>query len=241
MFRGPTWIQVGFGERSPKLGNRRAVSLRVHSRVSRAQSDFKFVSATRNQHASGVRSPEIAADTAAATTRRLDRARRLQLRLCVNLCALLQGILSSLPAFLMRLLASCLSAPLRLSAGYDSCQQTADRLSKDCECGCRVGKTDWPLSSDDGRATIGNRSGIARPLLRRRTRRNSPGKSRSRYGGGGAIAASPPRVGSRSMNERELLVDCLRRLNRSGITYYLTGSMASNYWGIPRTTHDLDL
>ncbi len=42
------------------------------------------------------------------------------------------------------------------------------------------------------------------------------------------------------MNERELLVDCLRRLNRSGITYYLTGSMASNYWGIPRTTHDLD-
>ena len=42
------------------------------------------------------------------------------------------------------------------------------------------------------------------------------------------------------MNERDLLVDCLRRLNRSGITYYLTGSMASNYWGIPRTTHDLD-
>ena len=42
------------------------------------------------------------------------------------------------------------------------------------------------------------------------------------------------------MNERELLVDCLQRLNRSGVTYYLTGSMASNYWGIPRTTHDLD-
>ena len=42
------------------------------------------------------------------------------------------------------------------------------------------------------------------------------------------------------MNERELLVDCLRRLNRIGVTYYLTGSMASNYWGIPRTTHDLD-
>lgn len=42
------------------------------------------------------------------------------------------------------------------------------------------------------------------------------------------------------MNERKLLVDCLRRLNRSGVTYYLTGSMASNYWGIPRTTHDLD-
>ena len=42
------------------------------------------------------------------------------------------------------------------------------------------------------------------------------------------------------MNEQELLADCLRRLNRVGLTYYLTGSMASNYWGIPRTTHDLD-
>ncbi len=42
------------------------------------------------------------------------------------------------------------------------------------------------------------------------------------------------------MNERELLVDCLRRLNRCDVTYYLTGSMASNYWGIPRSTHDLD-
>jgi hypothetical protein len=42
------------------------------------------------------------------------------------------------------------------------------------------------------------------------------------------------------MTEQELLVDCLRRLNRAEITYYLTGSMASNFWGIPRTTHDLD-
>jgi hypothetical protein len=42
------------------------------------------------------------------------------------------------------------------------------------------------------------------------------------------------------MTERELLVDCLRRLNRAELTYLLTGSMASNYWGIPRTTHDLD-
>lgn len=41
------------------------------------------------------------------------------------------------------------------------------------------------------------------------------------------------------MNERELLVDCLGRLNRSGATYDLTGSMASNYWGIRRTTHNL--
>jgi hypothetical protein len=42
------------------------------------------------------------------------------------------------------------------------------------------------------------------------------------------------------MTEKELLVDCLERLNRSGIEYMVTGSMASNYWGIPRTTHDLD-
>jgi len=26
------------------------------------------------------------------------------------------------------------------------------------------------------------------------------------------------------MTERELLVDCLRRLNRTGVVYYLTGS-----------------
>lgn len=42
------------------------------------------------------------------------------------------------------------------------------------------------------------------------------------------------------MTERELLLDCLRRLNRAGMNYLLTGSMASNFWGIPRTTHDLD-
>ena len=42
------------------------------------------------------------------------------------------------------------------------------------------------------------------------------------------------------MTERELLLDCLQRLNQSGVPYMLTGSMASNYWGIPRTTHDLD-
>ena len=42
------------------------------------------------------------------------------------------------------------------------------------------------------------------------------------------------------MTERELLIDCLRRLNGAEIDYMLTGSMVSNYWGIPRTTHDLD-
>jgi hypothetical protein len=42
------------------------------------------------------------------------------------------------------------------------------------------------------------------------------------------------------VTERDLLLDCLRRLNGIGLNYLLTGSMASNYWGIPRTTHDLD-
>ena len=42
------------------------------------------------------------------------------------------------------------------------------------------------------------------------------------------------------MTQEELLQDCLVRLNQSGVAYLVTGSMASNYWGIPRTTHDLD-
>ena len=42
------------------------------------------------------------------------------------------------------------------------------------------------------------------------------------------------------MNEQELLLDCIRRLNRNQTRYMVTGSMASNAWGIPRTTHDLD-
>lgn len=41
-------------------------------------------------------------------------------------------------------------------------------------------------------------------------------------------------------SEREFLLDVLGRLNTAGLDYMLTGSMASNYWGIPRTTHDLD-
>jgi hypothetical protein len=42
------------------------------------------------------------------------------------------------------------------------------------------------------------------------------------------------------MTEQELLLDCLKRLNGVDLPYMVTGSMASNYWGIPRTTHDLD-
>jgi len=42
------------------------------------------------------------------------------------------------------------------------------------------------------------------------------------------------------VTEQELAIDAVRRLNRAGIAYLLTGSMASNYCGIPRTTHDLD-
>lgn len=42
------------------------------------------------------------------------------------------------------------------------------------------------------------------------------------------------------MSEKDLLIDCLKRLNRAEIAYMVTGSMASNFWGIPRSTHDLD-
>lgn len=42
------------------------------------------------------------------------------------------------------------------------------------------------------------------------------------------------------MTESELLVDCLRRLEKAGIKYMLVGSMAGNYWGVPRSTHDID-
>jgi hypothetical protein len=42
------------------------------------------------------------------------------------------------------------------------------------------------------------------------------------------------------VTEQEFAIDAIRRLNRSGVAYSLTGAMASNYWGIPRTTHDLD-
>lgn len=42
------------------------------------------------------------------------------------------------------------------------------------------------------------------------------------------------------MTEEELLVDCLGRLERCEIEYMLVGSMAGNYWGVPRSTHDID-
>lgn len=40
--------------------------------------------------------------------------------------------------------------------------------------------------------------------------------------------------------QNEFLVDLLRRLSACRVEYMLTGSMASNDWGIPRTTHDVD-
>ena len=42
------------------------------------------------------------------------------------------------------------------------------------------------------------------------------------------------------MTESELLVDCLRRLELCGINYMLVGSMAGMFWGLPRSTHDID-
>jgi hypothetical protein len=41
--------------------------------------------------------------------------------------------------------------------------------------------------------------------------------------------------------ERELLLDCVRRLNASKLPYMVTGALASIAWGQPRTTHDVDV
>jgi hypothetical protein len=41
--------------------------------------------------------------------------------------------------------------------------------------------------------------------------------------------------------EQEFLKDLVRRIERTGFRYAITGSIASNLWGIPRTTHDVDV
>ena len=77
-------------------------------------------------------------------------------------------------------------------------------------------------------------------LVRNRARRHPPPTSRSERGGSGAALAKAHRAGPQLVTEQELAIDAVRRLNRAGVAYLLTGSMASNYWGVPRTTHDLD-
>ena len=42
------------------------------------------------------------------------------------------------------------------------------------------------------------------------------------------------------MTETELLVDCLRRLEGSGLPSMFVGPMTGNDWGVPRSTHDID-
>lgn len=42
-------------------------------------------------------------------------------------------------------------------------------------------------------------------------------------------------------SEREVLINCVQRLNASQIPYMLTDSMASNAWGMARSTHDIDI
>lgn len=41
--------------------------------------------------------------------------------------------------------------------------------------------------------------------------------------------------------EQEFLEDVIVRLEKVGIAYAVTGSIASNLWGIPRLTHDVDI
>ena len=42
------------------------------------------------------------------------------------------------------------------------------------------------------------------------------------------------------MTEQELLRDCLVRLGQSGLNFMLVESMADDYWGVPRSSHDID-
>jgi hypothetical protein len=41
--------------------------------------------------------------------------------------------------------------------------------------------------------------------------------------------------------EQEFLSDLVARLEGTGVTYAITGSIASSLWGTPRTTHDVDV
>lgn len=41
--------------------------------------------------------------------------------------------------------------------------------------------------------------------------------------------------------EQEFLREVLARLERLDVLYAVTGSIASNLWGVPRTTHDVDI
>lgn len=42
-------------------------------------------------------------------------------------------------------------------------------------------------------------------------------------------------------NEKELLLWVTKKLKEKKIPYALTGSIASSFWGIPRSTHDIDI
>ncbi|MCF7911907.1 MAG: hypothetical protein K9M99_05230 [Candidatus Cloacimonetes bacterium] len=43
------------------------------------------------------------------------------------------------------------------------------------------------------------------------------------------------------MTELEILADVVKRLDQAGIKYMLTGSMAMNYYAVPRMTRDIDM
>jgi len=43
------------------------------------------------------------------------------------------------------------------------------------------------------------------------------------------------------MNLEEILKNVLEKLNKHKIAYMVTGSFASNFYSIPRTTFDLDI
>ncbi len=43
------------------------------------------------------------------------------------------------------------------------------------------------------------------------------------------------------MPQNDFLSEVVARLEAVGVAYAITGSIASNYWGVPRLTHDIDV
>jgi hypothetical protein len=66
------------------------------------------------------------------------------------------------------------------------------------------------------------------PVFVTNTRAGASKSSRGKLFGGSAL-------------QQEFLKDVISRLEATGSPYAVTGSIASNLWGVPRMTHDLDV
>jgi hypothetical protein len=96
------------------------------------------------------------------------------------------------------------------------------------------------LLRHEPRRESGYWTALARTSVRNGAARHPATTSLSISRRGGSLFAATSRTGAQIVNEQKLLLDCVRRLNRSDVAYMLTGSMVSSAWGIPRIIHDLD-